>query len=69
LEDSPGRRGIGVHCLSEELEIDRKRDEQLMYAIVKVTLDAAAVGVSGDNEPFPRLAQRLDLDPKSLELA
>ena len=69
FEDSPGRRGIGVHRLSEELEIDRERDEQLMYAIVKVALDAAAVGIRGDDEPFPRCAQRLDLDPQSIELA
>ena len=68
FEEPPGRREIGVHRLSEELQIDRERDEELVYAVVKITLDAAAVGIRGDDEPFPRLAQRLDLDAQSIEL-
>ena len=69
LDEPPGRLGIRGRRLSEELEIDGERDEQLMDAIVKIALDAAAVGIRGDDQPFPRCAQRLDLDAQSIELA
>ncbi len=53
LEERLGRRGIGVRRLPSELQIDCERDEVLMHAIVQVTLDAAAVGIRGHDEPLP----------------
>jgi hypothetical protein len=39
-----------------------------VHAVVQITLDRAAVGIRGQDEPFPRCAQLLDLDPQSIEL-
>ena len=53
VEESPGRRQVEVQGLFEELQIDRECDEKLVYAVVQVTLDAAAVGIRGGDEPCP----------------
>ena len=39
-----------------------------MHTVVQVTLDRAAVGIRGQDEPLLCCAQLLDLDPQSIEL-
>ena len=40
----------------------------LMHTAVQITLDRAAVGIGGQDEPLSCCAQLLDLDPQSIEL-
>ena len=40
----------------------------LVHTIVQITLDRAAVGIRGHDEPLSCCAQLLDLDPKPIEL-
>ena len=40
----------------------------LVHAVVQITLDRAAVGIRGQDEPLLGCAQLLDLDPQSIEL-
>ena len=40
----------------------------LVRTVVQITLDRAAVGIRGQDEPLSCCAQLLDLDPQSIEL-
>ncbi len=51
-----------------ELQGNRERDQVLVHAVVQITLDHAAVGIRGQDEPLPCCAQLLDLDAQSIEL-
>ena len=39
----------------------------LLHAVVQVALDAAAVGIGGQDEPLPGCAQLFDLDAQPVE--
>jgi hypothetical protein len=49
------------------LEVDRERHELLLHARVQVALDPAAVRIGGQDQPFSRRAQLLDLQPQPIE--
>ena len=40
----------------------------LVHTVVQITLDRAAVGIRGQDEPLSSCAQPLDLGPQSIEL-
>jgi hypothetical protein len=49
--------------LGRELQVDRERDQVLLHSVVQVTLDPAAVGGGGPDEPLPRRTQLRQLEP------
>jgi hypothetical protein len=49
------------------LEVDRERHELLLHARVQVALDPAPVGIGGQDQPFSRRAQLLDLQAEPIE--
>jgi hypothetical protein len=69
FDEPPDCRRVGVDRLAEQLEIDGECDEVLVYAIVQIAFDPAAVGIGGEYEPLPRCPQLLDLDAQSIKLA
>jgi hypothetical protein len=50
-----------------ELQVDRKRDQVLLYALVQLALDPAAVGIGGQDQPFAGRAQLRGFDAKPFE--
>ena len=52
---------------ARELQVDGERDQVLLHAVVEVALDAAAVGIGGQDEPLPGRAQLLDLEAQPVE--
>ena len=60
--------GIRVRRLPGELQAERERDQVLVDAVVKVTLDRATICIRGQDESPPRGAELLELHPQSVEL-
>ena len=67
-EERRQRGGIRALGLPGELQAHGERDQVLMEAIVKLTLDRATIGVRGEDEPPARSTELLELRTQSVEL-
>ena len=67
-EERRQRGGIRVLGLPGELQAHSERDQVLVDAVVKVTLDRATICVCGQDESPPRGAKLLELHPQSVEI-
>jgi hypothetical protein len=51
FEECLGSCRVGLGQPDRELEVDRKRDQVLLHAVVQLAFDPAPVGVGREDEP------------------
>jgi hypothetical protein len=53
---------IDLEQPADVLEVDRDPDQLLLWTVVQLALDPAAIGIGGQREPLARRTQLLDLE-------
>lgn len=67
VEERLRRGGIGVRQLPRELQVDRERDQLLLWPVVEVTLDLATVGIGSSDDSLSGRTELPDLEAQPVE--